>query len=122
MRNMAAKMSQRPKRIKGDCSYRSSAACGAGFSLRRTSVLLLGLPPSASGRDRLRPCGSRRRGGFCANHPQRFPQFEIDLLAQVGIVLQQLLDVLAALSDPLALVAVPGAAFFNHVLSRAQID
>ena len=44
------------------------------------------------------------------------------LAADVGIVLQELAGVLAALADALALVAVPGAALLDDVLRHAEID
>src|SRR6185369_9109478 len=68
---------------------------------------------------------SSRRSRDCrllgSHQAQLLAQFRVDLLKHVGILAQELLGVFAALTDALAFVAVPGAAFLDQVVLHAQI-
>src|SRR5207248_10502271 len=66
-----------------------------------------------------------RRGsrlGAVPYQAKSFAQSGVQLRPDVGVIAQKLTSVLATLANPLALVAVPGAGFFDQVLSDAEVD
>ena len=60
--------------------------------------------------------------GSALTKPSDLRTSVFELLANIVVVLEELLGVLASLADALALVAEPRAALFDHVLSHAEID
>src|SRR5206468_3403515 len=56
------------------------------------------------------------------HQPQQLPQFDVDLASDIGVVFQELLGVLPALPDSLALVAEPRPALLDEVIRHSEID
>ena len=76
-----------------------------------------GRDPTA-GRCNRRGSGSGRRLRRPLGQSQRFAHFGIELGHHVFVVFQELARILAALPNAFALVAVPGAGFFDDVVVR----
>src|SRR3974390_123459 len=79
------------------------------------------------------PLGRRRRSRFGIGHrllrlfghrrqPQRLADFGLQLLADVRVVLEELLGVFAALADAVALVAEPRTRLLHQVQVDRQVD
>src|SRR5215472_14656682 len=64
----------------------------------------------------------RRRFGRESFQAQLAPQLGFELCGDVLVVFEELLDVLAALADALALVTKPRAGFFHQISKNSQID
>src|SRR5262249_49498586 len=95
-----------------------SASRGGPEAARRANARharIMLSPPRGNGRRRFDGRLFRNRIG--AGQSQRLAQFGIDLLPDIGIILEELLGVLATLPDPLAFVAEPGAALLDEVMS-----
>src|ERR1700761_2372829 len=60
--------------------------------------------------------------GFELDEAEGTPQLQIHVLPNVDVVLQELARVFATLTNAITLVAVPGAALFDDVLRRSQIE
>src|SRR5205814_5407068 len=59
---------------------------------------------------------------FSFNQAEGFAQVDIDVLAEVRVVLQKLPRILTALADALAFVTEPRATLFDDVVLNAEID
>src|SRR5215471_8469426 len=80
---------------------------------------------------RRRPRALKRLGFDRRVHPaihrlrldqaQMLANVGLDLLANIGIVLEKLLGVFSSLADALALVAEPRTALLDHILRHAKI-
>src|SRR4051794_578961 len=57
-----------------------------------------------------------------ARQPELFADLLVDRLEDLGVVLQVLLDVLAPLAEPLAVVGEPGAALLDDPLLDGEIQ
>src|SRR6185369_14028682 len=69
--------------------------------------------------------GGRRGGGPVAHvplDPVVGQHLALDLAGQVGVIDEELLGVVAALADALALVAEPGARFLDGAALAAEVD
>src|SRR6185295_15753333 len=65
------------------------------------------------------------RDGFwyrVACESQLFPDLVVDRLEHLGVVLEELLDVLAALAETLAVVGKPGAALLDDPLVDCEVE
>ena len=83
------------------------AACRAGLSRLNSGIFL---------------CGILCRGDLRRRRPRTIrvksvvlPHFSVDFVQELRMIFEVLLRILAALSDPVAVIVVPGAALIDDI-------